>query len=246
MAVYGEEVLGRHCSIKFQVPNATRLKPFPGTIKKYKAELDEDGDVIRKHFVVFEDGDELWLDLEGEQKQRRLKWLNGGVASPTDGGVRPQQPDHAAPSEPPPSNKPIATTPQKKKRKMASRKATPLTPDQAARLESADWIDDMAYWLEHTPHGPSNKTVSSANSKSVMRQVKKLISGQGVSHVNWPSDKVFYQDRPIDLWSTNFDALLLEAKDHEQTYGGEHGWLLTHPIRKLHLFQAYLKEKRGW
>lgn len=118
----------------------------------------------------------------------------------------------------------------------------PLTAEQQRQLEKCDdWIESMAYWLEHIPHGKGNKTVSPANAKSVMRQVKKLVSGLGVSYTKWPEDIIFYENRPIDLRHTDFEKLLEHAKEYEQEYGEDsgHGWLLQHPIKKLLLFQEY-------
>ena len=84
--VYREEVLGRHCSILFQFTDKT-TRLCPGQVTRYTAHLDDDGDIIRKHWVVFEDGDEMDLDLGFLSKEGRLKWLNR-VARPPSRRIR--------------------------------------------------------------------------------------------------------------------------------------------------------------
>jgi len=74
--LYREEVLGRHCSILFLREDTQTIEPYPGRVTKYKARLDRNGDIIAKHYVVFEDGDKMWLDLGNEAQEGRLKWLD--------------------------------------------------------------------------------------------------------------------------------------------------------------------------
>jgi len=286
--LYREEVLGRHCSILFEREDTQTIEPYPGRVTKYKAILKDNGDITGKHYIVFEDGDKLWRNLEIEAQEGRLKWLHRGLARPEESAPR-SEPDPAPASsvvaahrikqeeeeeeedqddsdsetesdteeeeysgsyrerKPSSTNKPVVVTPPKKKRKTAKQRPpnVALTPEQAKRLEIAkSWLDEMTFWLKHTPHGPSQKVVSAANANCVMRQVKKLVSGQGVSYTRWPADVVFYKDRPVNLQTTNFENMVQEAKAHEARYGQDlgHGWLLTHPIKKLHLFQQHREE----
>jgi len=274
---YGIEVLGKRCSIMFELPS-NRVESFTGRITEFKATLvvsadaGANQDMIRRHYVTFDDGDEVWFDLESEKQQGRLKWLaekrplvaaaaaarvgpttnkRKTAAEGTDNdsasekGERPtkaRKKKKAVTQE----SKAVATvvTPTKKPR--ATTKPRPqkaLTKEQQARLErNAEWLEEMAHWLEHVPHGPGNKTVSAANSKSVLRQVKKLVAGQGIGYAAWPPDIIFYEDRPItDLAGTDFASMLKAAKEHEDIFGKDkgNGWLLQHPIKKLLLFQEH-------
>jgi len=77
-----------------------------------------------------------------------------------------------------------------------------------------------------------------------MKQATKLVSGEGVPHPR--ANAVFMEDRPVSLgW--DFLTLIDEAQEWEDENGEDygHGWLLRHPIKKLHLFQAFVANKKG-
>jgi hypothetical protein len=103
-----------------------------------------------------------------------------------------------------------------------------------------DWISDMALWLETVKHGRSNKVCSKPNANSVMRQVRKLASGEGTTYVSWPDDVFFYRGVPVDLTS-DFDTMKEAAHVYEDSYGRDkgNGWLLRHPIEKMRLYRDY-------
>jgi hypothetical protein len=94
---FKEEVLGKRCDVMFLVGRSNKEKPFAGRITAYKAELEGDnnggGRIVYEHHVVFDDGDELWLDLIIEQNAGRLRWHEPISAAFGDGRVAhdPQQ-----------------------------------------------------------------------------------------------------------------------------------------------------------
>jgi hypothetical protein len=149
MPTYKEEVLGEICIVLFQVDGGASA-PFEGKIQTYKAELQEDGSVERSHFVVFDDGDERWFDLEVESEENRLWWTNlarGGPAPATAAAVLSQEEDtKPAPSAAAKKNTFASLRP-------AKRRAPPVTPERPAKVAtngrqretSGDiaWIKDM-------------------------------------------------------------------------------------------------------
>jgi len=86
--------------------------------------------------------------------------------------------------------------------------------------------------------------VSEQNRRSVMRQVRKLVSGEGVTYAYWPKGVVFRKDEPVTMQS-DISAIIDDARDYEDQYGEDrgHGWLLNHPLRKLLFYQHYLDTK---
>ena len=98
------------------------------------------------------------------------------------------------------------------------------------------WICDMAHWLE------DKQKLSKQNGRTVLRQVLKLVRGQGVGYnPHWPSHVIFLENVRVDLENFNFEFLASLALRYEQKYGKDkgHGWLLRHPLKKLQLFQEY-------
>lgn len=102
-------------------------------------------------------------------------------------------------------------------------------------------IDEMHDFLLAVPHGRGHKTISQENARSVIRQVRLLTSGKGITYHHWNEGVVFAKGRRIDLLSTNFDDLLFEAKQFELDNGKDrgNGWLLQHPITKMQIYQEY-------
>jgi hypothetical protein len=72
-ATYGEEILGAQVEIEFDGEAF-----YKGTVKKYSASVQDNGTVLRQHYVVFEDGDKKWIsDLAGDEKKGLLRWPGG-------------------------------------------------------------------------------------------------------------------------------------------------------------------------
>lgn len=191
-------------------------------------------------------------DEEPEKEQAEDEVVPDEAASFSPNGHRSKQitltsNPHLAQSATPPAQ---AATP--KKRKKAQSKAAVVTPDKKKKAtdqkmakpdpNAPAWINEMLEWMQTEPHGQKKTTVSATNAKSVVRQIKKLASGQGIGYKRWPDDCIFYQNQAIDLYTTDFDAMMEEARDFEDKYGEDtgHGWLLRHPIKKLKLYQKHV------
>lgn len=101
-------------------------------------------------------------------------------------------------------------------------------------------MDDFEAWMEPDGEHP----ISDANRRSVIRQVTKLVSGEGIYYdgtFGWPEGKVFREDEPVTMQS-DIGQIIVDAQDWENKYGRDHGngWLMNHPLRKLLFFQHYL------
>ena len=107
--------------------------------------------------------------------------------------------------------------------------------------------------------------ISDANRRLVIRQVTKLVSGEGVHYASpaygWPDDVIFRKDEPVTMQSdavrnqfrarhrrddfahrSDIGQIIEDARDFENTHGRDHGngWLLNHPLRKLIIYQQHL------
>ena len=86
--------------------------------------------------------------------------------------------------------------------------------------------------------------VSDQNRRNVMRQVRKLASGEGINYdsptYGWKPDQYFMKGKRINLLS-DFVDLMRQGQECENMYGRDHGngWLLSHPLKKLLLFQQF-------
>ena len=86
--------------------------------------------------------------------------------------------------------------------------------------------------------------VSDQNRRNVMRQVRKLASGEGINYdsptYGWKPDQFFMKGKRINLLS-DFVDLMRQGQECENMYGRDHGngWLLSHPLKKLLLFQQF-------
>jgi hypothetical protein len=141
---------------------------------------------------------------------------------------------------PPPRRQP--TTTKRHKNNSTTTRAT----EEAS--SSPDWLPGMQHFLLHVPHGTRQplKIVSEANTRMVLRQVKRLASGVGITYKHWPAHVAFGRGRPItDIRTTDFVAWGNEAKAFEERNGRDlgNGWLLKHPITKLQVYQNYLLEQ---
>mmetsp|Transcript_16346 Transcript_16346/g.20361 ORF Transcript_16346/g.20361 Transcript_16346/m.20361 type:complete len:316 (+) Transcript_16346:206-1153(+) len=123
---------------------------------------------------------------------------------------------------------------------------TELTKEQRDALSRAedDWLSLFYDFLLTVPHGNGHKTVSEANARSVMKQVRLLVSGAGVTYHHWEDGVVFCKGRAI-LLGDDLEELYDEAQKFEDLHGRDlgNGWLLRHPIVKLRNYQAYRASK---
>ena len=94
------------------------------------------------------------------------------------------------------------------------------------RLEAAagdvEWLDEMGTFLQTCPHGRNHNTISFDNARTVMRQMKILVTGEGVRYRHWNHDVVFGAGRPVTL-QTDCTALFHEACAFEMKHGEDKG-----------------------
>ncbi|KAG7372043.1 hypothetical protein IV203_018186 [Nitzschia inconspicua] len=86
--------------------------------------------------------------------------------------------------------------------------------------------------------------ISDQNVRNVMRQVTKLATGQGVRYESpkygWKPHQVFQKGIKVTPLS-DFVELMEFARKAEDEWGRDHGngWLLSHPLKKMLLFQQF-------
>lgn len=128
----------------------------------------------------------------------------------------------------------------KRHKRSSKKKEAPifLTNLERKKLEHVDsnlWLPGFQQWLLEVDG------VSQANMLTVMSKTRILVSGEGMSYNHWPEGVIFNPGVEVNL-SMDFDAMLDQAKAHEERYGEDkgHGWLLRHPINKLRRYQSYV------
>lgn len=137
-------------------------------------------------------------------------------------------------------------SPKKKHRTspIAGRKLE-LSDDIRSSLKNLpSWLKDMETFLLTVPHGNGYKVVSRENARCVMKQVRCMVSGDGISYHHWPEGVFFKKGVHVDL-SMDFDTLHDEATEFEALHGRDlgNGWLMRHAIRKMQCYQQYCVEK---
>ena len=116
-----------------------------------------------------------------------------------------------------------------------------LSATERQSIRTADkWIDEFELYLAN------EEQLSTANARTVLRQVRKLASGEGVGYGRWEDGVMFRPNQPIQL-SDDFSLMHDEAWNFEAEHGRDlgNGWLLRHPITKLGNYQNYLYEKQA-
>ena len=83
-------------------------------------------------------------------------------------------------------------------------------------------MEEFEEFLRTVPHGRKGIPISSANARTVVRQVKLMVSGAGVGYHHWPSDVFWRKGQPIKL-NEDFDRLKDEAVQMVQSSGVYHG-----------------------
>jgi len=131
--VYKDEVIGDRVEIAFE-DDRGKTKFYPGTIYKLKMEL-EDGALDIQHFVEFDDGDERWFDLGGEERQGRLRWPSKKRKVKEE--AKPEADAPAAPPSVTPPKKEESEVKQEATREATARKAPPtsVTPAKMQRTK---------------------------------------------------------------------------------------------------------------
>ena len=137
-------------------------------------------------------------------------------------------------------------SPAEKRQRHASRKSVvrvELTEAQRVNLDKFD-IVEFEKFLRTTPHGRKGVPISQDNCRTVLRQVRLMVSGAGVGYHHWPADVFWRKGEPVQLHE-DFDVLKEDARMMEVRHGRDlgNGWLLNHPLQKLQNFQLYMHEK---
>lgn len=119
---------------------------------------------------------------------------------------------------------------------------TTLSPEQKKRICSRvspdDFLDKLQDYLVDV------ENASSANIARVLRSMKKLTSGQGVRAPQWPDDCYLLRGQKIGP-EADVAELIERGRECEDDWGRDlgNGWLYSHPLRKLALFQRHLLEE---
>jgi len=101
--IHGEEILGKRCSIAFQISPKLQ-QTCHGRVTKYMYEgalavAGEESIIHHRQYVAFDNGDEKWLDLEREAAEGRLQWLpDPPVAKDVARGVPKESEEKVQPS----------------------------------------------------------------------------------------------------------------------------------------------------
>ena len=129
-----------------------------------------------------------------------------------------------------------------KRRSQSSRRKRVLVVDDLSDEQRAALPE--GFTMDAFIESPVIKELSEQNRRSVIRQVRKLVSGEGVTYSYWPDNVVFRKGEPVTMQS-DISKIIDDARDYEDQYGEDrgHGWLLNHPLRKLLLYQHYLDTK---
>jgi len=135
-----------------------------------------------------------------------------------------------------------STPPVRRKKKHVKHqwKNQQLTLQERRKLPSAkdtSWLEELEVYLQ------DEEKISEQNLRSVMRQVKKLVHGEGITYHHWAEGVVFHPKR-ISL-QDDFEELHAQAVDFENEHGRDlgNGWLVRHPITKLANFQHFRLQK---
>ena len=86
---------------------------------------------------------------------------------------------------------------------------------------------------------------SRQNVRNVMRQTRLMASGAGVEHPHNDEAPPFMKGEKLSLGS-DCTELIEEARAWLREWGRDksNGWLLTHPLKKMLLFQAWKVERK--
>jgi len=139
-------------------------------------------------------------------------------------------------------------TPPKKKRKKKMTKILPLSDEEKEIIDNK--IDDSSTYLikfeEYLNNVDAAGELSKQNKRSVLRQVNKLVGGEGIRYDSktedcWPQGCYFLKGVKVGP-TDDISTLMDDAKACEEQWGRDrgNGWLLRHPLGKMAAFQQYL------
>jgi N-methylhydantoinase A/oxoprolinase/acetone carboxylase beta subunit len=104
-----------------------------------------------------------------------------------------------------------------KKRRIVHNTTTALIAEQRQKLrQEVAWMDDLEDYLQ------TKEQLSTQNLKSVMRQVEKLVSGEGITYSQWADGIYFAKGSRVHL-SDDYDDLYEQAVQFEEEHGRDRG-----------------------
>jgi len=145
-------------------------------------------------------------------------------------------------------NMAAVVTPPKKKRKKKMTKIVQLSNEEKEIIEKK--INDSSTYLikfeEYLNNVDAAGELSKQNKRSVLRQVNKLVGGEGIRYDSktedcWPQGCYFLKGVKVGP-TDDISTLMDDAKACEEQWGRDrgNGWLLRHPLGKMAAFQQYL------
>lgn len=87
-------------------------------------------------------------------------------------------------------------------------------------------------------------TLSDQNRRNVLRQITKLATGEGIRYESkaygWPEGCYFIKGTTVGP-TDDILKLMDIGRECEDEWGRDHGngWLISHPLKKLYMFQQY-------
>lgn len=114
-----------------------------------------------------------------------------------------------------------------------------------ARFGSTEWLVEIEERFLRDPVASRSffNAQSDANVQTVMRQLHKMASGDGIPHPRNKDAPPFLAGKALTV-EHEVGALLLDADDWLDEWGRDlsNGWLLKHPLKKLLAFQQFLSD----
>ena len=132
---------------------------------------------------------------------------------------------------------------ERRQRPRGPRPAPSLLTQEQRELLGAWDMEAFYDWLGETTR--FHQAVGTNNRKSVVRQVLKLVTGEGIHYVSatygWPAETFFRKGEPVTL-QDDLKQIKYEAQEFEDTHGRDHGngWLMKHPLQKMILYCDHL------
>ena len=123
-----------------------------------------------------------------------------------------------------------------------------LSNDEKEKIEER--FGDTSFLPQMKAFLDSHERFSPQSSQTVMRQIQKLAEGEGIrydsSKHGWPKGCWFSKGVKITLCS-DIVGLMENARDCERKWGRDRskGWLLAIPLKKLLLFQQFVRDNPG-
>jgi len=119
--------------------------------------------------------------------------------------------------------------------------SSPLTAKEKAVIKKKMEGDFLAKFEDYVTEVD---TLSDQNRRNVLRQITKLATGEGIRYESkaygWPDDCYFIKGTKVGP-TDDILKLMDIGRECEDEWGRDHGngWLLSHPLKKLYMFQQY-------